>query len=106
MDALDVVVWALLGSAVAALIDFERLATRPRRRPLLRVARIVLVGTLSGVAMSSLLVSAHHAWPTALFPEANRWAVAFLIAAAGSHRARAGRSTRLRALASRIRTTR
>jgi hypothetical protein len=105
MVALDVVVWALLGSVVAVLIDFERLATRPRRRPLLRVARIVLVGTLSGVAMSSLLVSAHHAWPTALFPEANRWAVAFLIAA-GSHRARAGRSTRLRALASRIRTTR
>lgn len=79
----EVVVWALLGGLVAALLNHRRGRACFRSRAI-ELSRVLVVGTLSGIALSSLALSLAPYWTlTSFLSGSDRWALAFLISAMG-----------------------
>jgi len=77
----EVVVWALLGGVVAALLKRCHGESCLRSRTL-ELGRILVVGTLSGIALSSLALSFAPYWTvTSFLSGSDRWALAFVIGA-------------------------
>ena len=77
----DVVVWASLGSLVAAL-SRRRHRERCFRSRVLELSRVLVVGTLTGIALSALALSLAPHWTvTNLLSSSDRWALAFVVGA-------------------------
>lgn len=77
----EVLVWAMLGSALRALrcADNVRGGFRAQVR---EWARTLVGGTLYGIALSDLALSMAPYWTvTSLLTSADRWALAFMFAA-------------------------